>query len=191
MFVLTACSPPATLEPIAEGGTILAFGDSLTVGYGVSAASSYPAVLAELTGLHVINAGVSGETSDRGLERLPDALDSAEPDLLVLIHGGNDILQNRSLAELEANLGAMIELAHSRGVPVVLIGVPQKALFSNSAPLYEALAEHYQLAFDAELIADLQRSPAMKSDHVHFNANGYRAMAEAIYALLEENGALQ
>ena len=187
--VLNGCSPPK-LDPIADGGTILAFGDSLTVGLGTTETSSYPAVLADLTGLNVINSGVSGETTDRGLKRLPQELDRADPDLLILIEGGNDILQNRSLSEIKANIKGMIELAKSRGIPVVLIGVPQKTLFSDSAPLYEELAEHFQLVFDGALIADLQRSPSLKSDHVHFNKKGYRKMAESIYELLADNGAL-
>ena len=52
--VLNGCSP-SRLDPIADGGTILAFGDSLTVGLGATETSSYPAVLADLTGLNVIN----------------------------------------------------------------------------------------------------------------------------------------
>lgn len=188
--MLNGCSPDK-LDPIENGGTILAFGDSLTAGLGAAKTSSYPAVLVDLTGLNVINAGVSGETTDEGLERLPQEFDRTDPDLLILIEGGNDILQNRSHSEIKGNIEAMIELANSRGIPVVLIGVPQKALFSNSAPLYEELAEQYQLVFDGDLIADLQRSPSLKSDRVHFNEKGYRRMAESIYNLLGENGALR
>ncbi len=72
----------------------------------------------------------------------------------------------------------------------MLIGIPQKGLFSNSAPLYEELADNFQLVFDGTLIGDLQRSPSLKSDHVHFNEKGYRKMAESIYKLLREHGAL-
>ena len=190
ILVLNGCSPPM-LDPIEPGGTILAFGDSLTAGVGVSEKSSYPVVLAELAGLKVINSGVSGETTSGGLKRLPQELDRTAPDLLILIEGGNDILRNQSHAEAKANLTAMIELAQSRDIPVVLIGVPQKSLFSDSAPFYEELAEQFEMVFDADLIADLQRSPSMKSDPIHFNEQGYRKMAESIYELLKENGAVR
>ncbi len=126
-----------------------------------------------------------------GLERLPNELDRVMPDLLILIEGGNDILRNRSQSEIRKNIQGMLEIAKRRNVPVVLIGVPEKNLFSNSAPFYKELAEEYQLVFDGSLIGDLQRSPSLKSDHVHFNENGYRRMAEAIYRLLQVNGALQ
>lgn len=188
-LVLSGCSEPK-LAPIKYGGTILAFGDSLTFGVGTEPANSYPAILAELSGLDVVNAGISGETTDSGLKRLPLELDRTSPDLLILIEGGNDILQNKSEPTIKANLKKMIELAHSRDIPVVLIGVPQKRLFSDSAPLYQELAEDYQLVFDGDLIGSLLRSPSLKSDHVHFNTEGYRKMAESIYELLSDNGAL-
>lgn len=188
-ILLNGCSEPK-LAPLQYGDTILAFGDSLTFGVGTEPANSYPAILAELSGLDVINAGISGETTEEGLQRLPLELDRTYPDLLILIEGGNDILQNKSESTIKSNLSKMIELAHSRDIPVVLIGVPQKRLFSDSAPLYQELAEDYQLVFDGDLIGSLIRSPSLKSDHVHFNTEGYRKMAESIYELLSDNGAL-
>jgi acyl-CoA thioesterase-1 len=187
--LILGCSSP-DLEPLPADGRILAFGDSLTFGVGVAKTESYPAVLAELTGLEVINSGVSGETTDRALLRLKGELDRTRPSLLILAEGGNDILQNRNLAETKLNLAAMIELAANQSVPVVLIGIPEKKLFSSSAPLYEELAIENQLVFDGRLIASLLRTPSYKSDRVHFNEQGYRQMAESIYELLLESGAI-
>ena len=189
LCLLSGCDAQR-LEPLGPGDRILAFGDSLTSGVGVESRYSYPSVLAELTGLEVINAGVSGETTAEGLARLGRELDRAAPALLILIEGGNDILRNSSTSALKENLRAMIELARDRQVPVVLIGVPQKKLFSNAAPLYGELAEEYELVFDGALLGGLLRCPGLKSDAVHFNRDGYRAMAEAIHELLLDNGAL-
>lgn len=187
--VLNGCGPPK-LNPVPDGGTVLAFGDSLTLGVGTSKSHSYPSVLAVLSGLKVINSGVSGETTDDGLIRLSQQLNRTTPDLIILIEGGNDILRNRDFSEIKSNLTAMIVLAKSKGIPLVLIGIPQKKLFSSSAAFYEELAEEFQLVFDGSLIANLQRSPSLKSDYVHFNQKGYRKMAESIFELLRENGAL-
>jgi len=189
-IVLVGCDRPK-LELIKSDGVILAFGDSLTEGVGTTKQYSYPTVLGDLSGRRIINSGVSGETSEEGLRRLPSELARISPDLLILIEGGNDILQNLGHADTKENLAAMIELAKSRGVPVVLVGIPEKKLFSSSAPFYKELAEQYQLVFDGTLIGSLQRSSELKSDHVHFNKNGYRKMAESIYKLLRNNGALQ
>ena len=188
-MVLQSCSDPQ-LSPVSESATILAFGDSLTVGVGTEIANSYPAVLSELSGREVVNAGVSGETTDGGLARLPEQLAQSEPDLLILLEGGNEILGNKDVATIKRNLGAMIELAHHSGAQVVLLGVPEKGLFLGVAPFYEDLAEEYEIVFDAGLIGSLLRNPAYKSDPIHLNKKGYREMAKRVHELLQESGAL-
>lgn len=189
ILAVLGCSSPE-LESLAPGSRILAFGDSLTYGVGTTRDKSYPAVLSSLTGLQVINAGVSGETTAEGLVRLDGELENSQPELLILLEGGNDILRNRNPAETKSNLAAMIRLAANRDIPVLLLGVPEKKLFSGAAPLYQELAIEHQLLFDATLVASLLRNPAYKSDMVHLNAEGYRKMAEAIQGLLEDSGAI-
>lgn len=186
---LAACSEPR-LQKLHQASVILAFGDSLTFGTGVSEEYSYPSVLQLISGVEVVNAGVPGETTAQGLARLPNELDRYAPDLLILLEGGNDILRNIDPELTKANLESMVSLAAEYGISVVLLGVPEKKLFSNSAPLYGELADAHGLVYDGDLIAGLMRSAEMKSDAVHFNAKGYRAMAESIYALLITNGAL-
>jgi len=180
-----------TLRPVEPEGIILAFGDSLTAGAGASKGESYPAVLAQLSERKVINAGESGEVTSRGRARLTQVIATHSPDLLLLLEGGNDILRNLDLHQTKAHLGAMIEYAHANGVEVVLIGVPEKNLFSRVAPIYEELAQEYEVVFIPDLVSDLLRNPEYKSDRVHLNAKGYRAMAEEIYALLRKHGALE
>jgi len=190
LLLLSACGE-AKLTPIPQDGVILAFGDSLTVGVGTSAANSYPAVLAQLTGIPVINRGISGETTAGGRQRLAAVLSETNPDLLILIEGGNDILRNNKSAQTKANLAAMITLAKNQNIPVVLLGIPEKKLFSNSAPFYTELADEFELVFDHDLMADLLRTLSYKSDPIHLNSQGYRKMAEGIRDLLKENGALR
>lgn len=188
LLCVQGCTDPQ-LKPVPVDGVILAFGDSLTVGTGADPSKSYPSVLSELSGRHVVNAGVSGETTASGLQRLPEALAQTNPDLLILAEGGNDILRNHNPAQTKQNLAAMIELAQNQDVQVVLIGVPGKNLFLSAPSFYEDLAQTYQLVFDDRVIADLLHSPTHKSDPVHLNEKGYRVMAQAIYALLRDRGA--
>jgi len=190
LLFLQACSDSKSLTPIPEDGVILAFGDSLTVGVGASDAYSYPAILMELSGRQVIGVGVSGEETTQGLLRLPKVMDEVNPDLLILLEGGNDILRNKNMRNTKQHLAAMIELAQSRGVQVVLIGVPEKKLFSDVVPLYEELAEQYNLVFADDLLSGLLRDNEYKSDAVHLNQQGYRVMAESILQLLVKHGAL-
>lgn len=187
LFTLIGCSEDTGLNPLPADATILAFGDSLTEGYGVSRDQSYPAILQGMSGYSVINAGISGEITLNGKKRLPDVLAETQPDLVVLIEGGNDILRNLNLTETKNNLAAMIEMIEARDIQVVLIGVPEKNLFSNSAPFYQELADQYEIAFDGSLIASLLRNPRYKSDPIHFNAAGYRKMAEEILRIIESS----
>ncbi|MGY3943173.1 GDSL-type esterase/lipase family protein [Aeromonas tecta] len=188
-LLLAACGEPS-LKPLGAGATILAFGDSLTEGRGVSLAQSYPSVLASLSGHPVINAGISGEQSEAGKARLPALLAEHRPALVILLEGGNDILRGSGEGALKANLAAMIEEVQGSGAQLLLVAVPRKSLFADGAPLYGELADQYQLVLDNDSIGELLRSPALKSDGVHFNEQGYRALAERLHRLLQERGAL-
>jgi len=190
LVVLGGCEQ-AQLEPISAQGTILAFGDSLTVGVGTTAANSYPSILAQLCDRTVVNGGISGETTAQGLKRLPQLLAETEPELLLLLEGGNDILRNHDPAQTKRNLATMIEYAQDMGIQVVLIAVPQKNLFSSQTMFYRELADQYHLVLIDDLIADLLRTLAYKSDAIHFNTKGYRALAEQVYSVLKKQGALQ
>ncbi len=189
---LAACdSGPPKLAKLPLDGVVLAFGDSLTHGNGAPAEASYPAVLERLIGRRVIRAGVPGEITAQGLARLPGVLRDRAPDLLVLIHGGNDILQRRSREDTVANLRAMVLLARKRGVAVVLIGVPNLGLIlGRSAGFYEELAEELDLPYDGETLPAILKRPKLKSDAIHPNAQGYRQLAEAVAELLRRSGAI-
>jgi len=186
---LVACGK-TELTKLSEHAIVLAFGDSLTAGLGVSENDAYPAELAQMLGVTVINAGVSGETTVQGLKRLPTELETHTPDLVILFEGGNDILRNMDLALTKQNLNAMINLIEQAGAEVVLVAVPRKALFSSSAKLYPELAKEHDIPLQKDIVATLLKKPAMKSDSVHFNEAGDRAVAVAIKELLEKHGAI-
>jgi len=179
------------LAPLAPDAVIVAFGDSLTYGTGTDPQHSYPADLARLTGRRVINAGVPGELSAAGAARLPAIFARYHPDLLVLCHGGNDLLRHRSPDALAANLAVMLHTARRNQVPVILLGVPRPALFGlHAAPLYGRLAERFHIPYDGRILAKLESHSEWKSDRVHPNAQGYRLLAESVYRLLKGSGAL-
>ena len=190
LLFLTACGNSQQFAPLPDDAVILAFGDSLTYGTGANKGESYPAVLESSVNRKVINAGVPGELSTQGLRRLPKLLDKYQPDLLILCHGGNDILQRENLAEAEANIRQMILLAEDRNIPVILLGVPKPGLFLNDADLYNNIADNTEVTFIPNLIAKILSDASMKSDPVHPNNNGYSKMAFILANTLKNNGAL-
>ena len=189
--LLAACGSDApSLSKLATDGVILAFGDSLTRGTGAKAGEDYPSVLAGLIDRRVVNAGVPGEVSKSGLARLPRLLDEIEPALLILCHGGNDMLQRRSVTSAADNLRAMITLSRDRGVPVLLLGVPEPGLFLSTADFYETVAEDTGTPLEADAIPRILGQAELKADPVHPNAAGYRLLAERVAARLRTLGAL-
>lgn len=179
------------LSPLHEDAVILGFGDSLTFGTGAdSKTESYPAVLQQLTSRTVINSGIPGEISAHGLERLHDVLDQYSPDLVILCHGGNDLIRRLDKQQLKNNLINMISLIKNAGAEVVLIGVPSFSLTLSVPELYAELAESHQVPIDLETLPRLERSPEFKSDSIHPNAEGYRQLAQNIVSLLQLSGAL-
>ena len=191
ILITSGCGEKTTPLPLlANGSVILAFGDSLTYGYNANRSESYPAKLEVLTGLSVINAGVSGEVSEQGLKRLPKALDEYHPQVMILCHGGNDLLHKKDLKEMESNIRSMIQLSLDRGIPVILLGVPKPGIFLSSFDVYEKIANSMDIIFIEDLISDILGDKSLKSDSIHPNKKGYNVMAEEIYSLLLDKGAI-
>jgi len=178
------------LQPLAASDTVLAFGDSLTYGTGAGSDESYPARLEQLIRRPVINAGVPGEVTEAGLSRLPALLDRYRPALLILCHGGNDLLRRSGEEQAAENLRAMVRLARERGVEVVLLGVPKPGLSLAPPDFYAGIAREFDLPYDADTLSDILADRSRKSDYIHPNALGYRQLAEAVEALLQAAHAL-
>ena len=115
VLFLVACDRAPTLPRLSPHDVILAFGDSLTHGTGASEETAYPAVLASLTGHTVINAGVPGDTTATGLQRLPAVLAEYKPRLVLLCLGGNDMLHKQPAATTENNLRCMVQTIRASG----------------------------------------------------------------------------
>lgn len=190
LSALASCGERPRLEPLSNEAVILAFGDSLTYGTGANENESYPAQLEGMIGRKVVRAGVPGEVTAQALERLPGALDEYRPQLLLLCIGGNDFLRRLGNAQAERNVRAMVELARSRGVAVVLIGTPELSLIPSPPAFYAAIAKDLRIPYEEDAISEVLKDTRLKSDPIHPNARGYRLIAERLAARLKKSGAL-
>lgn len=187
---LTSCSSRPELPPLADDAVIVAFGDSLTFGTGAKPADSYPVVLEKLIGRRIVNSGVPGEVTGDGLLRLPEVLDIEKPDLLLLCHGGNDLLRQLDKQRTASNIREMIRLAREKQAAVVLIAVPSLGLSLSPSPIYLEIAKELSIPIEEDALSDILAKGNLKSDYIHPNADGYRRLAESIAALLHRSGAI-
>ena len=105
-----------SVAPVGANDVIVAFGDSLTYGTGATESESYPAALAELIGRKVVRAGVPGEVTEGGLQRLPAVIEEHRPALVIVCLGGNDMLRKLDEAQTKANLREIINTIRAGGI---------------------------------------------------------------------------
>jgi acyl-CoA thioesterase I len=189
-LALAGCGERPKMARLPSDAVVLAFGDSLTYGTGAAEAESYPAQLEQLIGRRVVRAGVPGEVTAQALARLPEMLDEHSPRLLLLCIGGNDFLRRLGNQQAEGNVRAMVKLARSRGVDVLLIGTPEPGFSVTPPPFYAAIAKEFRLPYEDGVIGDVLKDNALKSDPIHPNARGYRIIAERVAAALKKSGAI-
>jgi acyl-CoA thioesterase-1 len=179
--------------------TIVALGDSLTAGYGLSRKQAYPALIGEKMReagyeFEMVNAGWSGDTTAGGLRRLPEILRSRKKiDIFILELGINDAFRGVTIDQMRANLQAIIDQVRARhpGVAIVIAGM-QLPLYSSDdyvsafGEMFRTLAEKKRAALIPYLLEGVGGNPEMNQpDRVHPNAAGQRVLAENVWRVLE------
>ena len=171
---------------------IIAFGDSLTAGFGVEENESYPYLLqqklkADGYDYEVVNAGVSGDTSLGGLERIDWTLETENAHILILELGANDLLRGVPPDKMKENLDQIIQKAKAKNVDVLLCGIiapptmgPEyQRAFSDAFP---DLAEEHEVEYVPFLLDGVALKRELnQADGIHPNAEGTRMMTENIY----------
>ena len=164
----------------SRGTSVIAFGDSLTAGYGAEAGEDYPSQLAKRLGIAVINAGVSGDTTESALARIDADVVARNPRIVIVGLGGNDLLQSVPIATTAANLRAIVERIQRAGAMVVLLGFRFPSLNADYESMYAQLARDERCLLVSGVLAGILTDPSLKSDEVHPNARGYALMATRI-----------
>lgn len=184
--LLAGCGRDASkAQPVPAGSTVLALGDSLTYGTGASPETSYPTVLAEMTGWNVVNAGVPGDTSAQALARLPALLAEHRPKLVIVSVGGNDFLRKLPESDTRANVHAACKQALDAGAQVLLVAVPRATVAAalgqmTDHTLYAEVAKDLKIALQREGWGEVLAQPDLRADPVHANARGYAQFARSL-----------
>lgn len=170
------------LPPTAHGEWI-AFGDSLTAGYGASDGNDYPTLLSKQLGVSIRNLGVVGDTTADGLNRVAEAA-KLQPRVVLLCLGGNDGLQRISSDAMISNLHQIIAAFQQQGSFVVLIGVRSASLFDKNDGRFKKLATQEHVLYVPNILDGLLGSPALMSDQIHPNEQGYKIIADRLANVL-------
>jgi lysophospholipase L1-like esterase len=164
----------------SRGSAVIAFGDSLTAGYGAAPGEAYPTRLAQKAGIEIVNAGVSGDTTEKALARMDADVLARDPRVVIVGLGGNDFLQSVAIATTEANLRTIIRKAQGAGAMVVVLGFAFPSMNLDYAKMYEKVAKEEGCLLIPRTLKGILTDPSLKSDEIHPNARGYDLMAERI-----------
>lgn len=167
-------------KPLSEGAVILAFGDTITHGTGASAGKGYPAELERLVGRKVVNAGLPGETSAEGVERLPRVLAEIRPALVILCHGGEDMIQELEARQLIDNLKTMVRLSNEANAEVLMIAVPPPGAYLQPAAFYAQIARDMKASIEVNALSNILSRKEMRFESIYLNAEGDAALAAAL-----------
>jgi len=191
-----ASSAPVRADVADAQATILVFGDSLSASYGIAQNAGWVNLLQKRLAAQgyphkVVNASISGETANGGLARFGRVLDTYHPNLVIIELGGNDGLRGLPLANIEANLAAMIKQCRAHGAQVLLAGM---RLPPNYGPaytkrfheIYANLAERYGIALLPFFLEDIaQRPELMQADGIHPRAGAQAKLLDNIWTVLK------
>jgi acyl-CoA thioesterase-1 len=190
--------------PAAARPRIVALGDSLTSGHGIGSHRAFPAVLQKRLDeqgyeFAVHNAGVSGDTSARALQRSHAAL-QGDVRVLIVALGANDGLRGMPVEQLRRNLAGIIEAAQAKRIDVLLCGMESLPIhgWNYSVAFHKAytdIARTYDVPLVPFMMMRVLADPALiLPDRVHPNADGARVMADHVWpyldALLQKRGYL-
>lgn len=187
-------SPAWSATPTAP--TILVLGDSLSAAYGIRVDQGWVALLqarlrAQGYGHRVVNASSSGETTGGALARLPRALGTHKPAIVIVELGGNDGLRGLPVADVRANLSSIITLAQRSGAKILLLGIRIPPNYGPSYTrdferMYADLARSRALPHVPFLLADVALDEnLMQDDGIHPNAAAQPRLLATVWKPLE------
>ena len=162
------------------GFNIVAFGDSLTAGYNVSAAQAFPALLQDMAGRPVINLGVSGDSARMGADR-KEEIRRHNPFMVLIQFGGNDAMRRKPLDETKAAIEEIVDFVQKLGAIAVIVDTGGGFKMSPYTKMMKQIAAEKRAVFVPGIMDGILHKPQLKSDAIHPNAEGYRLIAGKVF----------
>jgi len=169
----------------SSGKNVIAFGDSLTEGVGAEEGEDFVTQLSQEIGIPVINAGTSGDTTQDALDRLENDVLDKNPNVVLVLLGGNDYLLRIPKEETFNNLGTIIDQIHEKGGVVLLLGVKGGLFKDFYEEDFEKLAREKGAAYISNVLDGVLGNSGLMADQIHPNSKGYKEIASRIAPVLE------
>lgn len=185
------------IPAMAGQQTLLILGDSLSAAYGVPSETAWVALLRErlqskdLDNWRVVNASISGETTDGGVRRLPDLLEKNNPSVVVIELGGNDGLRGFPPGVIKSNLASMIKNIQNAGARAILVGMQIPPNYGQRytqmfADIFPALSDSYKTVLVPFFLNGIyDKEHLMQDDGIHPTAEAQPMLLENIWPVLE------
>ena len=201
-LALAGCDAPeepvAAMFALSEQATILILGDQFAAGEGVNAEESFPSRLQSLSGHNVLNAALAGESSRESLERVQALLANIHPELVIIMHGHNDLARRYGDDATRDNLIAMIDLIYRNGIQVVFMGMPGRIRDGDPVtvhPIYDQVAGaidyNVELPYLRDSLVEVLTDPDLRQVEALPNAAGHERIARSLFQYLQRAGAIE
>lgn len=181
LTVSVALTPACNRNPAGPSNAIqvIAFGDSITFGFGTNGDNGYVTVLSRRVGISILNSGFPGDTTGSALNRLEGSVISRNPDVVIVFLGGNDFLQNVPVPTRVSNITAIVQRIRGTGAAVLLVGVASVPLdpFDGALP---ALAGSTGSTYVPAILDGILGNPPLMFDSIHPNNAGHAIIADRL-----------
>jgi len=192
---LLGCSP-SVRNLDSRGKNIICFGDSITYGVDAQEGEDYPSVLSGMLKRKVINAGLSGDTTEGALARIDKDVLRKDPYLVIIEFGGDDFLDKVPLIPNNANriiwvkdtlnnLERIVACIQKKGAIAAVCDTSVDCFMRGYRKYFENIARKKKAIFVPGILADIFNNPGLKYDYIHPNKKGYRIIAKKIYQAIK------
>lgn len=190
-LVIYGCVSEINGRYIPPGEKVLVLGDSISEGYGVGIKNSWVSHLQKSTNWQIINAGVSGETTIEGLNRLPALITQYQPQTLIIELGGNDMLRKIPITSIIDNFEQMINIAQAKNIQVILMAIPEVSVFAaitanlDDAKFYKAISKQKKIPLITTAVSEVLSDANLRLDQIHPNEQGHITLSDKVFKKLK------
>jgi acyl-CoA thioesterase-1 len=164
----------------SEANRVIAFGDSLVYGVGTTSGNSFVSLLSQRLSVSIVNAGFPGDTTGSALARLKASVLDRNPSVVIVLLGGNDLLQSVPLQQRISNITSIATQIRATGAAVILVGLSEGNVFDPYEGALPGIASQTSSTLVPGVLDGIYGDPNLMSDSVHPNDAGHKIMADRI-----------